>query len=293
MKLSVRNKILLASLASSLVRNVRGVAGLPPEGEFKRSGLSWDLDLREGIDFSIWLLGAYEPDLAKCYENILPRGATVLDVGANVGAHTLRLARSVGPSGKVHAFEPTGFAIGKLKRNLALNPEVSQVVEAHHMFLGEKDSPDAPSKICASWPLGSQPPGELSEFCGLPQSTDGAVSMRLDTFVENARLQRIDFVKLDVDGHEAEVLAGGVKTIEQFYPDFVVELAPFVPQASGWSFGQLVSYFTDHGYCFHSITNGLSLPRQSDQLLREIPAGTSLNVLARHESRPSMNFNRS
>lgn len=293
MKLAVKTKIKLATAASHIAVAGYSVFGRDAVGNFKRSGLNWSLDLREGIDFSIWLLGAYEPDLAKCYENILPRGATVLDVGANVGAHTLRLARVVGPSGKVHAFEPTGFAIGKLKRNLALNPEVSQVVEAHHMFLGENDSPDAPSEICASWPLGSQPPGELSEFCGLPQSTAGAVSMRLDTFVENARLQRIDFVKLDVDGHEAEVLAGGVKTIEQFYPDFVVELAPFVPQASGWSFGQLVSYFTDRGYCFHSITTGLSLPRQSDELLREIPAGTSLNVLARHESRPSMDVDRS
>lgn len=275
-----------------LVRTTRALAGVGAVGTFKRSDLQWSLDLREGIDFSIWLLGAYEPDLAKCYESILPRGATVLDVGANVGAHTLRLARAVGPTGKVHAFEPTGFAIGKLKRNLALNPELSGVVEVQHMFLGDKDSPDAPSEICASWPLGSQPPGELSDFCGLPQSTNGAVSMRLDTFVENARLQHIDFVKLDVDGHEAEVLAGGAKTIEQFFPDFVVELAPFVPQASGWSFGQLVSFFTDRGYRFHSIATGLSLPRQSDELLRGIPAGTSLNVLARHESRPPINFDR-
>jgi FkbM family methyltransferase len=287
MKLSVKTKIRLASAASQMVIAARRAFGREPSGVFKRSGLLWALDLREGIDFSIWLLGAYEPDLAKCYEKILPRGATVLDIGANVGAHTLRLARRIGPNGKVHAFEPTGFAIEKLKRNLALNPELSHVVECHHTFLGDKDSPDAPSEICASWPLGSQASGELSDFCGLPRSTDGAGSMRLDTFVENAKLEQVDFVKLDVDGHEAEVLAGGVKTVERFRPDFVVELAPFVPQASGWSFQQLVSFFTDRGYGFHSVATGRGLPQESSDLLREIPAGASLNVFARHRSTPS------
>jgi hypothetical protein len=111
--------------------------------------------------------------------------------------------------------------------------------------------------------------------------------MRLDTFVENAKLEQVDFVKLDVDGHEAEVLAGGVKTVERFRPDFVVELAPFVPQASGWSFQQLVSFFTDRGYGFHSVATGRGLPQESSDLLREIPAGASLNIFARHRSTPS------
>jgi FkbM family methyltransferase len=290
-KLSVKSKIAIASVASQVVLIARRFAGVGPTGVFTRSGLRWSLDLHEGIDFSIWLLGAYEPDLAKCYEKLLPSGATVLDVGANVGAHTLRLARAVGPTGKVHAFEPTRFAIGKLQRNLSLNPELEPVVAVHHMFLGDKDSAEAPAEICASWPLGSQSSGELSNFCGLPLSTAGANSMTLDSFADKTKLEKLDFIKLDVDGHEAEVLVGGTKTIERFRPDFVVELAPFVPQASGWSFQELVSFFTSRGYAFYDNSSGRRLPADSDDLLREIPAGASLNVLARHPSRGVLPLN--
>lgn len=288
MRLSVKNKIRLASAASRVVIGGYALVGRGPVGEFKRSGLNWLLDLREGIDFAIWLLGGYEPELSKFYERIIPTGATVLDVGANIGAHTLRLARSVGPAGKVHAFEPTGFAMEKLKRNLALNSDLASIVDVHHIFLGHKDSGGAPPEICASWPLGAKGSDEeLSDFCGLPRSTDGARSMTLDSFAEHAKLERVDFVKLDVDGHEAQVLAGAVKVIERFRPDFVTEFAPFVPQASGWSFQELVSFFLDRGYGFYDIETCGDLPGSADELSQRIPSGAGLNVFARHRSKNS------
>lgn len=84
----------------------------------RRDGIHWDLDLSEGIDFAIFLLGGLELRTLRLYRRLVQPGDTVLDVGANIGAHALPLARLVGASGRVVAFEPTQFAFCKLQRNL-------------------------------------------------------------------------------------------------------------------------------------------------------------------------------
>jgi hypothetical protein len=58
--LSTRAKIALAAIVHRFVSASRRVAGHGPNVEVRRSGLRWALDLEEGIDFSIWLLGAFE-----------------------------------------------------------------------------------------------------------------------------------------------------------------------------------------------------------------------------------------
>ncbi len=102
----------------------------------RRRGVAWTLDLREGIDFSIWLLGAFELSTVRAYQRILRPGAIVLDIGANIGAHTLHLARAVGTEGKVWAIEPTDYAMGKLKTNIALNPELAPRIVGCQLHAG-------------------------------------------------------------------------------------------------------------------------------------------------------------
>jgi hypothetical protein len=118
--LNTQRKIALACIANRFVKGGRRLLGMPMQAEFKRGGLRWMLDLDEGIDFSIFLLGSFEPDAVRCFEKRIKPGDVVLDIGANIGAHTLRLARLVGSSGRVLAFEPTIYAYAKLRSNLEL-----------------------------------------------------------------------------------------------------------------------------------------------------------------------------
>src|SRR2546423_292610 len=83
-------------------------------------GITFDLDLSEVIDTSIYL-GRYEPDVTAAFERFCRPGDQVLDIGANVGAHTLRLAKLAGETGRVYAFEPMDYAYAKLIQNVALN----------------------------------------------------------------------------------------------------------------------------------------------------------------------------
>src|SRR6185436_2807994 len=105
--LNTSRKIIFARWLSRAVIFLRRLTGRGAEIAVRRSGVLWHVDLNEGIDFSIWLLGGFEPRTLKQYEELVKPGAIVIDVGANVGAHTLPFARLVGPSGRVLAVEPT------------------------------------------------------------------------------------------------------------------------------------------------------------------------------------------
>jgi hypothetical protein len=72
----------------------------------RRDGISWDLDLREGIDLYIYLAGRFEWGLSRILTSLVRPGDTVVDVGANVGAHALPLARAAGAEGRPAS--PTG-----------------------------------------------------------------------------------------------------------------------------------------------------------------------------------------
>ena len=57
----------------------------------------WELDLREGIDFAIYLQGGFEPAALAGGVGVVKPGSVALDIGANIGSHTLPLAQIVGP----------------------------------------------------------------------------------------------------------------------------------------------------------------------------------------------------
>ena len=92
--LTTKTKIALAGLAYRAIAMSRGLVGKGKQVEVRRGGVRWCLDLNEGIDFSIYLLGAFEKSTAATLRSLVKPGDTVLDIGANVGAHTLGLAQS-------------------------------------------------------------------------------------------------------------------------------------------------------------------------------------------------------
>jgi hypothetical protein len=101
--LNTSQKINIATIAYKLVSGVRRVLGKSDHAVLRRNGITWELDLQEGIDFSIFLLGGFELATLRLHDSILGPGDSVLDVGANIGAHTLPFARLLGKAGRVYA----------------------------------------------------------------------------------------------------------------------------------------------------------------------------------------------
>jgi hypothetical protein len=101
------HKIGAARMIYHAVHTGRTLLGRTDRQIVVRGGITYDLDLSQGIDFAIYLGGMFERGTANALSKLTMPGSLVLDIGANIGAHTLRLANLVGPNGRVVAFEPT------------------------------------------------------------------------------------------------------------------------------------------------------------------------------------------
>jgi len=280
-------KIALARLAYRTIRFVRSVGGQTDKCVVTRGGVTYDLDLGEGIDFAIYLGNIFERETRRALSGLVAPSATVLDVGANVGAHTLHLAQCVGPRGQVLAFEPTEFAFRKLSRNLELNPALAARITAYHCFLAAQDNVEVPTAIYSSWPLSSAAAeGATDEalhpkHLGQAMKTLTAQSRSLDSVLAEQGNPRVQLVKLDVDGFECQILRGAKTLLQESRPIFVMEFAPYVLDERGASLEELVSYFGPLGYRFYHERTKALLPSSPEDLRQLVGDGASINVIAR------------
>jgi FkbM family methyltransferase len=277
--LTTKTKVSLAGWAYRFVAFGRGLAGKSNFAIVRRRGIRWELDLSEGIDFSIYLLGAFEPGTANTLQKLVKPGDIVFDIGANIGAHTLGLAQSVGPSGQVYAFEPADFAFAKLRRNLALNPELEARTNPQQLLLAATPSQKAEHEIYASWPL-EKDDSVHPKHRGRLVSTAHATVDTLDAFVARQGIVRLDLIKMDVDGHELPVLQGGRETLRRFQPVLVMEMSPYVHAEQHHSFAEFVELLKSASYSLRNTDNGEAVPLDDAELQRLIPDGASINVVA-------------
>ena len=276
--MNTRQKIAMASLISGLVRAIRTVSGKGPVGVFRRGDIVWELDLSEGIDFAIYLQGGFEPETLREYRRVVRAGFVVLDIGANIGSHTLPLAKIVGPSGRVYAFEPTDYAFGKQLRNLSLNLELSRRVTAIQAMLAGCRTQEKPQAIPSSWPLDGVLEAQLHPInLGRFNTLEGAQIFRLDDWVAQEQLPRIDFVKIDVDGYEIDVIEGAVETLRRHKPVMMMEFAPDNFSERGRSFTELLDALLALGY--RARTVGGKPLRLEPSLAARIPRKGSMNLI--------------
>lgn len=277
--LSTKSKIVIARVLLVPVITLRSLLGLPNKVVTSRRGLVWSLDLKEGIDLAIYVLGGFEVRTLRQYKRLINEGDVVLDIGANIGSHTLPLAKLVGLTGKVYAFEPTAYAFEKQHKNIALNPLLISRISSHQIMLTSTDSDSLPEAIYSSWPLESA--DDLhGVHHGRLMGTKGCMTSSLDTFVIDTNIERIDVIKLDVDGNECDVLAGANNVLIKWKPKIMLELAPHVYDSSPQKFDQLLADLWALGYQLSNMSTGQSLPEDSTAIRSIIPKAGSLNALA-------------
>ncbi len=276
-------KLSFARLIYRCVIGFRRAFGRGPDVVVKRGGIRWSLDLREAIDLYIYLRGRFEPETIAAEQRLVREGDTVADIGANMGAHTLWLARFVGPRGKVLAFEPTVATLQRLKRNIELNTDLRPRIDARQVMLVAAPGAALETQIYASWRADIRPPADAHPLHqGVPVSTAGASTVTFDQSVANAG--RIALIKLDVDGHELDVLKGAQATLARDHPLIVMEFAPYTLRERGQDPDELIRLLSGLDYRFFDLSGRPVLLASADEKSQR--AGASINVLAAASDNP-------
>jgi FkbM family methyltransferase len=199
-----------------------------PTGDIKvaeQDGLSWEIPA--GYPGARTALLEHEPSVKEFLTSRFRPGEVFVDVGANIGAYSLRAASS---GMKVHSFEPNPENIKVLKRNVEINHLSIELVECG---LG---SVEGQAKM--------SPNGALSRL-----SAEGAVVVPIHT-LDGFDLTRVDLLKIDVEGHELEVIKGARKTIGRWHPTVVIEMHDWLGAEDQ---AALLNVLLENGYRFKYV----------------------------------------
>lgn len=219
--LSTESKIRLARFLYRLLK----LSGFRDRQTVTRSGVRYQLDLREGIDLSIFLFGGFQNHVLSVSPGAVD--AVILDVGANIGAITLPLAWRH-PSAQIHSFEPTCYALEKLRRNLELNPSLSSRVTVNPCFVGATSGTLLEAKAYSSWRLDDPAGAEAHDIHFGLKMEAFAARTSLDDYVEVHQIPKVHLIKIDTDGHEYEVLVGAQKLLAASRPRIILEMCPYL-----------------------------------------------------------------
>ena len=202
-------------------------------------------------------------DEIKFLRRLLKPGQKVIDIGANYGVYALSMAQTVGPTGRVWAFEPASSTADLLAEGIAVNGFAQIVLER-----------SALSSTCGTAELSLNENSELNALVHGDPATSASETvplLTLDEWMKSHRGLAIDFMKIDAEGEEANILKGGARFFSEGSP-----LVQYEIKAGADLHMELVQDFAALGYESYRLVPGLDLLRRFDA--ESPPDGYLLNL---------------
>lgn len=169
--------------------------------------------------------GWFDRTLTDTIRQLLRPGMTFIDIGANFGTYTLIGAERVGEAGRVIAIEPAAAIAALLFENAGLNGFASRA-EVLRCALGEAEGTltlyEFATRQGSNTMLASVADDARTQF-GEAIVTREVACRTLDSIAAEQGLDRIDLIKIDVEGFEDKVLAGGQATLLRYRPKLILE----------------------------------------------------------------------
>ena len=229
-----------------------------------RDGFRMRVRLGDWLGRHVYACGEYEPATARVFKSLLRPGATFLDVGANAGYFSLLASRCVGPTGRVWAFEPVPVTREELSKNVRLNG-------FQNVRIFEQAISNTPGT--ASFSVG---PTDHRGTSSLRELTDGSATLtvetaRLDDLLQHEpdasakesgavaceagseERQKVDLIKIDIEGAEYLALQGMTECLKRDRPDLVIEVTDQFLRVMGHSAEELCWMLADLGYHMYRI----------------------------------------
>lgn len=227
-----RQRVIRAVFPPERLHNFRSTVRLADGRSFAVAGDSF-------LEWALLFFGQYEPEITRLLQALITPGATALDIGANIGIHTVTMAKQAG-NGRVLAFEPHPQTVQRLRANLALNGlSQTEVVEVAlldragdvSLFAGTDCNPATSS---------------LRGYQGW--SSTSVKGATLDDVLRERDVERVNVVKIDVEGFESAVLAGAQTMLGRDRPALIFEYMDWAWENGGYAWPEVESMLRDLGY---------------------------------------------
>lgn len=203
----------------------------------------WAWPGRHTLTRAVIRRGCWEATLTELFRRHLSRGAFVVDAGANFGHFSLVAAPIVGPSGAVVAFEPHGATFRLLQANAELN--ACDWMTSVRAALGDAEGEAVLTSDAVNPGGHSLTAANVAAAAG----TECVALHSLDAYLAvNAPHRRLDVLKIDVQGHEAQLIAGARKTLGRDRPVVFCEITPAMVRRSGRDIADVLAPFVALGY---------------------------------------------
>ncbi len=201
------------------------------------------------------------------FERHIPNNGVVIDVGGHAGQFS-KLFAGIATQGSVFTFEPASYARTILRAALMVNRIRNAVVIP--AGLGAQNGCDIiniPRKSSRSLGFGLSHFGD--DTSGRALVKEPVVLIRLDEFIDKAGIERVDFIKADIEGWELKMLEGAAETLKRFRPTMMIELVDEHLKRAGGSIAEAWNFLTALGYApyipdAHLVLQKLSGPRNGD-----------------------------
>lgn len=163
--------------------------------------------------------GGYET--IKLFEKYLCKGDTYVDVGTNFGYMSINAKQIVGDNGHVFSFEPDKTILPLLYENIKLNTSKINIIEKGvSNFNGSVNF-----KIATESGLSRIENVKRNNFGLILKEETNIEVVKLDSYFENYR-NKINFIKIDVEGHEVKILEGSLNILKKYKPLLMLEINP-------------------------------------------------------------------
>tara|TARA_B100001765_G_scaffold213909_1_gene180690 strand:- start:890 stop:1768 length:879 start_codon:yes stop_codon:yes gene_type:complete len=249
----------------SFVRNVKNYSSSHLQTDYAEVFGNKLFLSKKGLALAISHYGTYEELEAKIMEEKIKVGNIVVDVGANIGLHALNMARIVGNTGQVFAFEPEPSNFKILEKNVKINNYQNIILE--QKAIGDKHGKTTLYQ--------SDHPGRHRIF---PQTKDAIGKVQVDYtsldkyFLDSNLVDKINFIKIDVEGLEFGVLKGMENILNKNNKiKILFELMPKNTIEAGFSPIELLNYLTSHNfkiYCIDEKTKKLLYVSNNEEIIK-------------------------
>lgn len=186
----------------------------------------------------------YEKENFDFLQKHCSAGSTVVDIGAHIGLFSVRAAQLAGSNGKVYAFEPTPATQALLRKTIAING-MQAIIEPRSEAVGDKDG------ITHFYVSDAEGDNSNSLVQYKNDRTLNAVEVKVtsvDNFIRSHSLERVDFIKIDAEGFEYNVLLGCRHLFTQLKPKGILALHPNGIVSNGNSLEQIYDFMQEMNY---------------------------------------------